>query len=188
MEALLALDGNILLFIQEHLRADWLTPVMLVITRLGGLGKIWIAVSLLLLCFKKTRWAGAAGLLGLIFSLAVNNVLLKNLVARIRPYEVVEGLRLIAPRATDFSFPSGHTGSSFAAAVAICCMLKGSGMRWQYFLLVFAALMGYTRLYVGIHYPTDVLAGLVTGVLCGYLAYRVLAYVRGRMEAGGHTA
>lgn len=174
MEALLSLDGSILLGIQEYLRADWLTPVMLTITKLGNLGFIWIVISLLLLCFKKTRWAGAAGILGLIFSLVFNNWLLKNLFERTRPYEVVEGLMLMTKKASDFSFPSGHTGSSFAAATAICCMMKQSRTKWQYLLLGFAAVMGYTRLYIGIHYPSDVICGMLTGILCGYAAYRVL--------------
>ena len=122
IDTLLTIDGQILIWIQEHLRQAWLTPVMTGITKLGGLGLIWIVICLLLLCFKKTRWAGAAGLLGLIFSLLLNNLCLKRLVARTRPYEVVEGLKLLTAKATDFSFPSGHAGSSFAAATAICCM------------------------------------------------------------------
>ena len=85
LETLLALDGNILLWIQDNLRADWLSPVMIRITKLGNIGFIWILLCLILLCFKKTRWAGAAGLLGLVFSLAVNNVCLKRLFARTRP-------------------------------------------------------------------------------------------------------
>ena len=90
IDTLLTIDGQILIWIQEHLRQAWLTPVMTGITKLGGLGLIWIVICLLLLCFKKTRWAGAAGLLGLIFSLLLNNFCLKRLVARTRPYEVVE--------------------------------------------------------------------------------------------------
>lgn len=180
IEALLALDGNILLWIQENLRADWLTPIMVFITKSGGLGLIWILLCLTLLCFKKTRWAGIAGLLGLVFSLMVNNVFLKRLIARTRPYEVVEGLHLLTKKATDFSFPSGHAGSSFAAATAICCMMKGSRVRWL--ALAFAALMGFTRLYIGIHYPTDVICGMITGALCGAAAYFVVAQIRQVIE------
>ena len=83
---ILSLDASILLWIQENLRADWLTPFILFYTKLGGLGRIWIATSLIFLCFKKTRWAGVAGITALIFSLAVNNVCLKRMIARIRHY------------------------------------------------------------------------------------------------------
>lgn len=180
MQALLTLDGNILLWIQENLRADWLTPVMQFITHLGGLGRIWIALSLILLCFKKTRWAGLAGIFGLIFSLLVNNMILKNLFARTRPYEVVEGLILLGKQATDFSFPSGHTGSSFAAAVAIFRTIGKGKMRWL--LIVFAAVMAFTRLYIGIHYPTDILGGLITGILCGMAGAALVSVIQNRYE------
>ena len=172
IEALLALDGNILLWIQDNIRAQWLSPIMITITKLGGLGLIWILLSLLLLCFKKTRWAGAAGLLGLVFSLLLNNMFLKNVFQRIRPYEVIEGLTLLTKKATDFSFPSGHSGSSFAAAVAIVCSLKGSRGRWL--VLAFAFVMAFTRLYIGIHYPSDVICGALTGTFCGLAAAKLI--------------
>lgn len=172
IETLLALDGNILLWIQDNLRAQWLSPIMITITKLGGLGLIWILLSLVLLCFKKTRRAGAAGLLGLVFSLLLNNLFLKNVFHRIRPYEVVEGLTLLTKKATDFSFPSGHSGSSFAAAVAVVCSMKGSRARWL--VLAFAFLMAFTRLYIGIHYPTDVICGALTGTLCGLAASKLI--------------
>lgn len=177
LETLLMLDGNILLWIQENLRFEWLTPVMLFITKLGGLGRIWIVMGLILFCFKRTRRAGFATLLALFFSLAINNVLLKNLFARTRPYEVVEGLLLLSERATDFSFPSGHAGSSFAAATAVFCMMKESRLKWA--ALVLAVVMAFTRLYIGIHYPTDVLCGIITGILCGLAS----VWVMSRLEA-----
>ena len=176
IESLLTLDGTILLWIQENLRAEWLTPVMVTITKLGGLGFIWIVISLILLCFRKTRWAGVSGLLALVFSLLINNMILKNLFARTRPYEVVEGLQLLTAKATDYSFPSGHAGSSFAAAVAICCTQKEGKARW--ILLLLAVVMGFSRLYIGIHYPTDVICGAVTGSICGYVSSRMIGMIR----------
>lgn len=185
MDTLLTLDGQILVWIQEHLRQAWLTPVMTGITKLGGLGLIWIVICLGLICSKKTRWAGVAGLLGIIFSLLLNNLFLKRLVARTRPYEVKEGLKLLTEKATDFSFPSGHAGSSFAAATAICCMQKGS--KWRWLVLALAFVMGFTRLYIGIHYPTDVLAGALTGALCGVAACLVVKRCRAAWtERAGH--
>lgn len=181
IETLLALDGAVLIWIQENLRSNVLTPVMLFVTRTGNAGMIWILLSLMLLCFKKTRRAGAAGLLGLVFSLILNNLFLKNAVARIRPYEVVEGLKLLTEQARDFSFPSGHTGSSFACATAVALVQRhssrGGEFRWYRILPVYAALMGFTRLYIGIHYPTDVFVGMLTGILCGYLACQIIRKV-----------
>lgn len=180
MDALLTLDGNLLLWIQEHLRADWLTPFMTGFTKLGNLGMIWILLCLILLCFKKTRTAGVAGLVGLFFSLVLNNLFLKRVIARTRPYEVIEGLQLLTKKATDFSFPSGHAGSSFAAASAIFFTMKKGRARWV--VIFFAALMAFTRLYIGIHYPSDVICGTLSGILCGAAASRLILTIRARLE------
>lgn len=179
MEALAALESGILLWIQDWIRADWLSPFMITITKLGNLGFIWILISLALLCFKRTRWAGAAGLLGLVFSLAFNNWFLKNVFERVRPYEVIDGLVLMTKKAGDFSFPSGHAGSSFAGAAAIICSLKGC--RWRWLALVLAVLIAFSRLYIGIHYPTDVICGAVTGALCGAFAAWLVRRARVRL-------
>lgn len=124
MENLVAIEGSILLWIQDCLRADWLSPFVVTYTKLGNLGFIWIMLCLGLLCFKRTRRAGAAGLLGLVFSLILNNICLKNLFARTRPYEVIDGLILMTKKAGDFS-PVWSFRRSFAAAVAIICSSKG---------------------------------------------------------------
>lgn len=159
---LLELDGNILLWIQENVRNDFLTPIMTFITHLGDSGWFWIVLAVVLLLRKKTRTVGFLTACSLLGSLLINNLLLKNLVARIRPYEVVEGLHRIIEAQVDLSFPSGHVGSSFAAAVVIFLMCpKKAGIP----ALVLAFLIMLSRLYVGVHYPTDVLAGMVTGTL-----------------------
>lgn len=176
MEALLSLDGGILIWIQEHIRMAWLTPGMLFITKLGNVGIVWVILSLLMLLSKKTRWIGITGILSLITVLLFNNLLLKNLVARTRPYEVVDGLMLLTKKATDFSFPSGHAGTSFAGATAFFCMSRGKKFNWTPFVL--AALIAFSRLYVGIHYPTDVICGAITGILCGILSAYIVGKVR----------
>ena len=159
---LLELDGNILLWIQENVRNDFLTPIMTFITHLGDSGWFLIALAVVLLLRKKTRPVGFLTACSLLGSLLINNLLLKNLVARIRPYEVVEGLHRIIEAQVDLSFPSGHAGSSFAAAVVIFLVCpKKAGIP----ALVLAFLIMLSRLYVGVHYPTDVLAGMVTGTL-----------------------
>ena len=119
MDVLLQLDGNILLWIQEHVRNAVLTPVMTFITHLGDAGWIWIALAIVFLLVKKMRRTGVLMTCSLLGSLIVNNLILKNLVARTRPYEAVDGLQRIIEAQRDLSFPSGHTGSSFAAAVVI---------------------------------------------------------------------
>ncbi len=161
------MDGEILLWIQEYIRNPILTPMMKVITALGDGGIFWILVAILCLCMGKTRRAGATIGLALLFSLIVNNGILKNAVARIRPYEVVEGLQCLVGRAVDFSFPSGHSGSSFAAATVIAYLFP---KKYGIPAVVLAALIAFSRVYVGIHYPTDVLVGILDGILLGGLA------------------
>ncbi|KIR01562.1 hypothetical protein P261_00376 [Lachnospiraceae bacterium TWA4] len=158
------LDGAILLWIQENLRQDFLNPIVVFITSLGNAGIIWIVISLLLLIPKKTRKIGILSLLALLGSAIVNNLILKNLVGRVRPYEVVDGLRLIIERQKDASFPSGHSGSSFASAVVL---YKNLPKTYGILALVLAALIALSRLYVGVHYPTDVLVGTIDGIIIG---------------------
>lgn len=166
MEALLQLDGNILLWIQDYIRTPILTPIVVFITSLGDGGRIWILFSLFLLLFKKTRKAGILGLAALLGSLIINNWVLKNLVGRIRPYESIAELMIVIPKPGEFSFPSGHTSSSFACAWMFFQKLP---KRYGVPALVLATLIGLSRLYVGVHYPTDVLAGAVSGILIACL-------------------
>lgn len=112
-------DGQILLFIQEHIRNAVGDVFFGGITHLGDAGIFWIVLTLVLLCFKQTRRAGIFSASALLGSLIINNMLLKNLIGRVRPYEVVTGLQCIVAPAVDASFPSGHTGASFASAVSM---------------------------------------------------------------------
>lgn len=178
MDKILWLDGAALLWIQEHLRNDFLTPVVQWITNLGNGGFIWILITAILLLIPKFRKIGMMAAMSLILSLLINNIWLKNWIARIRPYEVIEGLQLITKIPGDYSFPSGHTASSICTAVVFwkCSReYKKSGNQSFYFptavawiLLVLAVLISLSRLYVGVHYPTDVLGGVVTGTLIGW--------------------
>ena len=156
------MDSNILLFIQEYIRNPITDPIFKFITSLGNGGFIWILCTILLLLFKKTRKIGFMCAVVLLASLVLNNLILKNLIARARPYDMIQGLKILVEAPTDFSFPSGHTASSFAAATVLFLTVP---KKYGIPALVLAALMGFSRLYIGVHYPTDVLAGLISGVL-----------------------
>lgn len=106
MEAILQWDGQALLFIQEHIRQVWMDGFWKTITHLGDAGWFWIMLGIVLLIPKKTRKAGIAALAALAIGALITNVALKNIIARIRPYEVVEGLKLLIEPQSDFSFPS----------------------------------------------------------------------------------
>ena len=165
------MEPNILLWIQDNLRNDVLTPFFVVITSLGNAGILWILITAGLLIPKKTRKVGILCVAALLFSFLIDNVLLKNLVARTRPYEVIEGLTYLVKKPVDYSFPSGHTGTSFATAVVLFLSFP---KKYSFWFLVLAVLIGFSRLYVGVHYPTDVLAGTVVGLLAGFAAAKIV--------------
>lgn len=170
-EWLMDWEGGFLFFLQEHLRNPLLDNVMRFVTSLGNAGFVAIIACIVLLGIKKYRKVGMAASLSLVMDFLIVNVLLKNLVARIRPYEVLDGLQLIVKEATDFSFPSGHSGACFAvASVMFLSLPKKVGVP----AVGLALLIAFSRLYVGIHYPTDVLGGILIGCLTGWVAWRIL--------------
>lgn len=170
LESLLQLDGAILLWIQEHIRQEFLSPVVKFITHLGDAGWCWILLAAILLIVKKTRKIGLVTAVSLLGSYVVNNLILKNLVARVRPYEAVDGLQRIIEAQSDFSFPSGHSASSFAAAVVIFMLCP---RKYGIPALVSAFLIALSRLYVGVHYPTDVLTGVISGTVIAVIVCTV---------------
>lgn len=111
-------EGAFLLWVQEFVRNAVLDPLVCFYTKLGNHGMLWIALCLLMLLWPRTRRAGAAGALALVFSYLVTNVTLKHLVARTRPWLTLEGLIPLVVEPDPNSFPSGHTSAALAAAVA----------------------------------------------------------------------
>lgn len=167
LETLLNLDGGFLLLLQEYVRNPILNSIMIFITTLGDGGMIWIAATIILLIPKKTRKVGIMSAVALLGSLIINNNIIKNIVQRPRPYVTFTDLQIIIPTPSEFSFPSGHTSSSFAAAAVFYRHLpKKLGLP----SVILAGLIGFSRLYVGVHYPTDVIAGAIMGILLSYLA------------------
>ena len=162
LQSIQQLDGEILLQIQQHLRSDMLTPFMKSVTFLGNGGWFWILCAVVLLVIPKTRKTGCAAALSLILGAIVTNLLLKNIVARPRPFAELEALIPLITKPKDFSFPSGHTTASFAVALVMLRMLpKKFGIP----AVVLAALVAFSRLYLGVHYPTDVLTGFVVALV-----------------------
>ncbi len=167
-------DGQFLIWLQENVRSDVLTPIMKLITHLGDKGIFWILIAIVMLFFKKTRPLGMMAGIALVFSVLINNVLIKPNVGRIRPYEVVDGLKLLIERQHDPSFPSGHSGASFAAAVVF--LVKGP-KKIGIPAIIMAALIAFSRLYVGVHYPTDVICGIITGTCCAIISFMIWSIV-----------
>ncbi|MBO5372212.1 MAG: phosphatase PAP2 family protein [Lachnospiraceae bacterium] len=172
MEVLWQIEGNILLWIQEYVRADWLNPIVNFITNLGNAGWFWLLLLAAMLFFKKTRKTGITGLIAMLIGFIITNVCLKNLVARVRPYEVIEGLEYITKTPSDWSFPSGHSTASMAASVVLFCKLP---KKYGVPVLVLGILISLSRLYVGVHYPTDVIVGMLVGWFGAFMAMKIMS-------------
>lgn len=160
-------EQRTLLWLQERLRRSWLTVAMKIATFLGNGGILWLTACACLLLRQQTRRAALTALLSLVFSALVCNAFLKNLVERARPFNKIPGLQFLIRKPHDFSFPSGHTSSSFAAATVFLALLP---MWAGVTALLIAMTIAFSRMYLGVHYPSDVFCGMVLGVLFGIAA------------------
>ena len=161
-------DENALRWIAENVRVPILNVLMKFYTTLGNAGILFIALAVLMLFFRSTRRSGGTALTAMTFGLIVNNLTIKPLLSRARPWVVMPDFEVLVKSSDPNSFPSGHTCAAFAFALALCL---SAPKRWMKIAAVAAAvLMGLSRLYVGVHFPSDVLAGAVIGSLCGLLA------------------
>ena len=155
----------------QNMHSPWLDKLMIAVTSLGNAGILWIIMTVILLIIPKTRKTGLFMAAALLVEVILANVILKNFVARTRPYEVVDYVSLLIKKPVDYSFPSGHTGASFAAVTALfLCRRKLIGG----ISLVIAALIAFSRMYLYVHFPTDVIGGVVVGIVSGICGYFII--------------
>lgn len=171
-DAICQIEENILLFIQEYIRCGALTPVMRFFSLICEYGIIWIITGLVMLSFRSTRKCGVMVLTALLLSFIINNLFLKNLIARTRPFDAIEGLNTIITKPSDFSFPSGHTGVSFSAAFVI---IRNRPARDWIPALIVAVITAFSRLYLGVHYPGDVAAGIIIGYFIALISEKIMS-------------
>ena len=177
-----AFDLPILNWIQQNMQSTFLDFIMPFITILGDAGIFWIACAVILMFIPKYRKAGFSMGLALIFGVVVCNMILKPLIGRIRPYDynlqvlklqwqdfLVHG-KLLVETPHDFSFPSGHTIASFEASVALYKNDKRLGIP----ALILAVLIAFSRMYLYVHYPTDVIASVILGTVFALIANRIV--------------
>lgn len=152
----------------QNIRTPAGDAVMPFISGLGNAGMIWILLTVILLLVPKTRKSGAILAVALCIDLILCNVMLKNIFCRIRPFDVNTAVRLLIARPEDYSFPSGHTAASFTAVSAL--FFAGEKRMWKP-ALILAVLIAFSRMYLYVHYPTDILGGAAVGILAGYMGY-----------------
>ena len=184
-DSFLNFDLSVFQWIQS-IQNELLDALMVGITTLGNGGAVFIALGLVLLFTKKHRKAGLAVIVALLVMLLCNDLFLKEFFARPRPFNLLEtdperyafwAKGYIYPelisKPTSFSFPSGHTASAFAAAIALLWHNRKIGIP----LTIFSVLMGFSRIYVEVHYCTDVIAGVVSGTICAFVAVLIVKYL-----------
>lgn len=155
-------------WIQNYLTNQLLDKIMQFFTYIGDFGVVWIILTIILLSLKKTRTIGISLLIAMLLMLVVNNGILKNLIARSRPCQINQTVQLLIHCPDSFSFPSGHTSSSFAA-MGVIWLSKGvkPSLKWS---VSFVALMiSISRVYLYVHFPSDIMVGAIVGWLISWL-------------------
>lgn len=153
--------------------------VMCFVSKIGNVGMVWILLAVVLFFFSKTRRSAVILLTALVVDVILCNGILKNAIGRIRPCDVNTAIQLLIPRPSDFSFPSGHTAASFAAVTSL--MLAHEKTLWKP-AMVLAILIAFSRMYLYVHYPTDILGGILVGIVSGCLGYFIFKKFVGKGE------
>lgn len=170
VEQLMNFDMVILDLIQGNMKSGLMDSIMPLISHLGDSGLVWIILSIGLVIPKKTRKLGFVMIIALVLNGIICNIILKPMLARIRPFDVNTSIKLLINKPRDFSFPSGHTSASFTAASVLFFR------RNKLFVpsLILATLIGFSRLYLYVHYPSDVVGGIILGIVCSYMGHRIV--------------
>lgn len=167
-----------ILYTIDNLHNPVLDKIMVAITSLGNAGLIWIAIAVFLLFIKKTRKCGVLMLVSMILGLIIGNGFLKNIIARDRPCWIDTSIPLLIPNPHDYSFPSGHTLASFEAAVMIFLHNK----KWGAISLVLALVIAFSRMYLFVHFPTDILGGMILGTVISLVVYYSYEKIKNRKQ------
>ena len=163
-------DFDILYAIQ-NIRTNFLDKVFVTITSIpGNYGQMWIVLGIILLIFKKTRKCGTTIVLSYLMVYGLGQYVLKDLIARPRPCHIDQTIELLISRPSSYSCPSTHSGWAFAASISVFLYNKKAGIP----LIIFALLVAFSRLYLFVHFPSDVLLGIALGITFAVFAKYII--------------
>ena len=181
MTRLLIVDHALRGWVVTH-RLGGLDRVMWTLSAIGRGGLIWVvAAGVLIVAGRLQRAAVLPLLLALVLGSTATDQVLKPLVHRTRPFVSNPDVRVIGGEPKDSSFPSGHATNAFAGALVLASLAAAPALLWW----VLAAAIAYSRVYVGVHYPLDVTAGALIGLVAGAVAVAAYRMVRRRYDRGG---
>ncbi|MFL0248160.1 phosphatase PAP2 family protein [Candidatus Clostridium stratigraminis] len=171
MNYLLNVDNIILHFCSVVIKNNFFDTVMPIASNINNNGEVWILIAIVLLLNKniEVKEIGAAMLIALLLGLVLGEGVLKNLIGRARPTSPAYNYTFLISPPKSFSFPSGHTTSSFAA-FGVCFFKKA---RYRYFALALAITIAFSRIYLHVHYPSDILGGIILGLISAKLAVNI---------------
>jgi len=173
---ILRLDQSLLVWVLAH-RVGLLNHVMLSVSIVGRGGLVWLATGLALATTRRIKFIAFLQLmLAIVLSSLITDYALKPLVARPRPFVSAPDIEVIGPRPIDRSFPSGHAATAFAGAYVLSEVFASARICWW----ALAALIAFSRVYLGVHYPLDVIGGSLVGCVCGWSTARLVAELKRR--------
>lgn len=164
------IDIKTLEIIKEYFSSPIMDSIMVLITNLGDRGLIWIIISIILLISKKYKKIGITMIVALLLTSIAGEGIIKNIIQRPRVFNSLMDIELIIKAPSSYSFPSGHTASSFAAATVLGYYIK----KYKYVFYFCAFLVAFSRLYLWVHYPSDIVGGIILGILGGYIAIIII--------------
>ena len=155
------IDANLMLFIQNNLRSEFLNPIMIFFTTIGNTGAVWLIFGAVLMITKKYRKIGLCVILSVSLCYVFNDMIIEQIVQRPRQFLSIEGLNTLVSKPSSFSFPSGHACAGFASSYTLTKMFGQRGAA----AYILAVIIAFSRPYVGVHYVSDILVGAVVGTV-----------------------
>lgn len=172
MNILQSIDEAVLLFIQNYIRNDFLTPIMLFFSSLGyTYGIFWLVSSFCMLFLKDYRRAGKVGFLSLFFGFIVTDLFLKRRIGRIRPFKTIDGLTKLGPELGDYCCPSSHATAASCAVTSYFLNLPDIPRKLFMFIGI---VICFSRMYMGVHYLSDILLGILVGIVSSFVANKLV--------------